>query len=103
MMHRNNFSSKIQLSSCPVFQPIMFSFMGIAGRANPLRSNLYSTNFRIVRSMAQQRQLPIADDVLMPKALLWVQRHNTRCGRTARQFVDYLSGELGTATLQENP
>ncbi len=58
---------------------------------------------RIVRSMAQRRQLSIPEDVLKRKALLWVQRHNTRCGRTARQFVDYLDGEMGTATIQENP
>jgi predicted AAA+ superfamily ATPase len=57
----------------------------------------------IVRSMAQRRQLSIPEDVLKRKALLWVQRHNTRCGRTARQFVDYLSGELETAVFQENP
>ena len=57
----------------------------------------------IVRSMAQRRQLPIAEDVLKRKALLWVQRHNTRCGRTARQFVDYLEGEMGTAAIQGNP
>jgi predicted AAA+ superfamily ATPase len=57
----------------------------------------------IVRSMAQRRQLAIAEEVLKRKALLWVQRHNTRCGRTARQFVDYLEGEMGTAAIQGNP
>ena len=57
----------------------------------------------IVRSMAERLQLSISEDVLKRKALLWVQRHNARCGRTARQFVDYLSGELGLAPVQENP
>ncbi|MFN8005763.1 MAG: ATP-binding protein [Terriglobia bacterium] len=50
---------------------------------------------RIVRSMAQRRQFSLADEELTRKALLWVQRHNTRSGRTARQFIDYLGGELG--------
>lgn len=57
---------------------------------------------RIVRSMTQRRKLSIEEDVLKRKALLWVQRHNSRSGRTARQFVDFLNGELGTMSFQEN-
>lgn len=58
---------------------------------------------QIVQSMVQRRRLPIAENVLKRRALLWVQRHNARSGRTARQFVDYLDGEIGTTANQENP
>lgn len=47
----------------------------------------------IVRSMARQRKLNILDDELERQALQWVQLHNARSGRTARQFIDYLAAE----------
>jgi len=49
----------------------------------------------IVREAARLRGLQIEDAVLEQRALQWESRHNGRSCRTARQFVDYLSGEPG--------
>ncbi|MHB1006093.1 MAG: ATP-binding protein [Chloroflexota bacterium] len=49
---------------------------------------------RIVAGLVAQRGLPIGADDLRARALAWASRHNGRSGRTARQFVDYLTGEL---------
>ena len=51
----------------------------------------------IVSSLAAARALPIDAQELRSRALTWATRHKGRSGRTARQFVDYLSGELGLA------
>jgi predicted AAA+ superfamily ATPase len=50
--------------------------------------------FAIVRSLAQRRRLPIEPEDLERRALQWVQLHNARSGRTARQFIDDLTAEL---------
>lgn len=50
--------------------------------------------FAIVRSLAQRRRLPIEPADLEKRALQWVQLHNARSGRTARQFIDDLTAEL---------
>jgi len=55
--------------------------------------------FAIVSSLAKRRKLPIEQEYLERKALQWVQLHNARSGRTARQFVDDLTAEL---TAQAN-
>jgi predicted AAA+ superfamily ATPase len=52
--------------------------------------------FAIVHSLARRRQLPIEREDLERKALQWVQLHNARSGRTARQFIDDLTAELST-------
>ncbi|MDD4237442.1 MAG: ATP-binding protein [Desulfotomaculaceae bacterium] len=49
----------------------------------------------IVRGLAEQRGIDIPGSDLDKKALLWATWHNGRSGRTARQFIDDLSGELG--------
>jgi predicted AAA+ superfamily ATPase len=49
----------------------------------------------IVRALAAARALPIEAEELRRRALAWAMRHKGRSGRTARQFVDYLTGELG--------
>lgn len=49
---------------------------------------------KIVNGLAEQRSLPIEADDLRRRALAWATRHNGRSGRTARQFIDYLAGEL---------
>lgn len=54
----------------------------------------------IVGSMARRRDLVIPEEELKRRALQWVQLHNARSGRTARQFIDDLTAELKT---QENP
>ncbi|MFM7547167.1 MAG: ATP-binding protein [Synechococcales cyanobacterium] len=39
--------------------------------------------------------LPISKEELERRALQWATQHNGRSGRTARQLIDYLKGELG--------
>lgn len=51
----------------------------------------------IVRALAAQRGLAIASEELQRRAIAWALRHRGRSGRTARQFIDYLTGELGLA------
>jgi predicted AAA+ superfamily ATPase len=51
----------------------------------------------IVAALTVARRLPIDAATLRRRALTWATRHKGRSGRTARQFVDYLSGELGLA------
>ena len=48
----------------------------------------------IVRGIAQQRDVRLPENQLTSRALAWAQRQNGRSGRTARQFVDALIGEL---------
>ncbi len=47
----------------------------------------------IVAALAAQRGLRLAAEELRARALAWAARHNGRSGRSARQFVDHLSGE----------
>ncbi len=49
---------------------------------------------RIVREIAEFKGLKIAAGELERRALLWASWHNGWSGRTARQFIDNLSGEL---------
>ncbi len=49
---------------------------------------------RIVEELAADRQLPISKEALERRALEWEIRQNLRSPRTARQFVDHLTGEL---------
>ena len=52
----------------------------------------------VVESLASQRGLALDPEVLRRRALQWAEWHNGRSGRTARQFVDHLEGELGMAS-----
>lgn len=54
------------------------------------------TFLKIVDGLAHQNNIPIDKDELRQKALKWVMMHNGRSGRTARQFIDHLTAELGT-------
>jgi predicted AAA+ superfamily ATPase len=49
---------------------------------------------QIVRGLAEQRGLDIRQDELDRRALQWATWQNGRGGRTARQFVDHLTGQL---------
>ena len=51
----------------------------------------------IVAALAAQRSLPIDAAALRARAITWAQQQNGFSGRTARQFVDFLEGELGTS------
>ena len=50
--------------------------------------------FAIVESLARSRGLDIPPQELRRRATAWAQWQNGRSGRTARQFIDHLSGEL---------
>ena len=57
----------------------------------------------IVRHLAQQENLQIEPKDLEFQALQWATRHNGRSGRTARQFIDYLTAELTAAERSLKP
>jgi uncharacterized protein len=48
----------------------------------------------IVRGLAGRRDIPITPEDLERQALQWATWQNGRSGRTARQFVDHLTGRL---------
>lgn len=52
------------------------------------------TYLQIVRHLAQQSRITLSHNELESRALQWATRHNGRSGRTARQFIDVLRGEL---------
>jgi predicted AAA+ superfamily ATPase len=49
----------------------------------------------IVRHLASLAKVKISLEDLEFRAKQWATRHNGRSGRTARQFIDFLQGELG--------
>ncbi|NJK36680.1 MAG: ATP-binding protein [Oscillatoriales cyanobacterium RM1_1_9] len=53
-----------------------------------------NTYLEIVFHLAQQAGLSLHPEDLKFQALQWATRHNGRSGRTARQFVDFLTAEL---------
>ncbi|NLK22379.1 MAG: ATP-binding protein [Epulopiscium sp.] len=48
---------------------------------------------KIVEGLAAKHQIDIPREELRKKALQWEMWHNGRSGRTARQFIDYISGK----------
>ncbi len=48
----------------------------------------------IVQGLAARRGLDVLEEELRSRALQWAAWHNGRSGRGARQFIDYLAGEL---------
>ena len=52
------------------------------------------TYLGIVRHLAAQSRIALSHNELEYRALQWATRHNGRSGRTARQFIDFLRGEL---------
>jgi len=53
------------------------------------------TYLNIVHYLAQVEQIPLSTEELEFRAKQWATRHNGRSGRSARQFIDFLQGELG--------
>ena len=49
----------------------------------------------IIEGLVKNRNMQIASEDLERQALEWERSHNGRSARTARQFVDYLEGNLG--------
>ncbi len=52
------------------------------------------TYLEIVHHLAQQAGITLNADDLEFRAKQWATKHNGRSGRTARQFIDFLQGEL---------
>lgn len=48
----------------------------------------------IVEGIAEERCIEIEKDYLYSEALKWEKWHNGRSPRSARQFIDWLEGEL---------
>lgn len=65
---------------------------GLTLTFEPANQEIY---LQIVRHLAQQANVIMNQEELEFRAKQWATRHNGRSGRTARQFVDYLQGELG--------
>jgi uncharacterized protein len=57
-----------------------------------------TTYLQIVQHLVKAARLVISEADLEFRALQWATQHNGRSGRTARQFVDYLTADLA---LQE--
>lgn len=56
----------------------------------------------IVDQMAGQRGLPVSQEELHKRALLWELQQNSRSPRTARQFLDALQGEIGLQKIEKD-
>jgi len=54
----------------------------------------------IVEGLARRRGLAIGRAALRARAIEWAAWHNGRSGRTARQFIDHLTAELGLAAAR---
>ncbi len=67
---------------------------GLTLTFEPLNQEDY---LEIVRHLAKQAKINPLEDSLEFKAKQWATRNNGRSGRTARQFIDFLAGELATA------
>jgi predicted AAA+ superfamily ATPase len=64
---------------------------GLTLTFEPANQDTYLT---IVHHLAQQIGITLEKEDLDFRAKQWATRHNGRSGRTARQFIDYLQGEL---------
>lgn len=64
---------------------------GLTLTFEPANQDTYLT---IIRHLADQVGIDLAQEDLKFRALQWATRHNGRSGRTARQFVDFLQAEL---------
>ncbi len=52
------------------------------------------TYLRLWKALRFRNNIQMDRDELRQRALKWVMMHNGRSGRTARQFIDHLIGEL---------
>jgi len=65
---------------------------GLTLTFEPPNQNAY---FTIVHHLAKLAQIPLSTEELEFRAKQWAVRHNGCSGRSARQFIDFLQGELG--------
>lgn len=54
------------------------------------------TYLKIVRHLADLAKINLPQEELDYRALQWATRHNGRCGRSARQFIDFLKADIST-------
>lgn len=54
----------------------------------------------IIRQLCERRAINLPWKEIAARAIQWERQQNGRSGRTAKQFVDQLEGELGLANLQ---
>ncbi len=54
------------------------------------------TYLQIIHHLAKQAKLSLNAETLEHQALQWATRHNGRSGRTARQFIDFLTADLAS-------
>ncbi|HEY9671940.1 MAG TPA: ATP-binding protein [Waterburya sp.] len=71
---------------------------GLTLTFEPANQDTYLT---IIRHLAEQSRIALSHNELEYHALQWATRHNGRSGRTARQFIDFLSSELATSKSTE--
>ncbi len=64
---------------------------GLTLTFEPANQDTYLT---IVQHLSEQANIPLSWEEIKPRALQWATRHNGRSGRTARQFVDFLTAEI---------
>lgn len=64
---------------------------GLTLTFEPANQDTYLT---IVQHLSEQANIPLLWEEIKPRALQWATRHNGRSGRTARQFVDFLTAEI---------
>ncbi|ACK66796.1 protein of unknown function DUF815 [Rippkaea orientalis PCC 8801] len=69
---------------------------GLTLTFEPANQDKYLT---IVHHLAQQAGLNLPQEELDFKAKQWATKHNGRSGRTARQFIDFLQGQLAISGL----
>ncbi len=53
-----------------------------------------ATYLKMIHHLAQQARITLESQDLEYRALQWATRHNGRSGRTARQFIDFLTADL---------
>ncbi len=56
-----------------------------------------NTYLQIVQHLSQLAEIDLPWEEIRAQALQWATRHNARSGRTARQFIDFLQGQLKLA------
>jgi len=53
------------------------------------------TYLQIIHHLAKQAGIQLDSEALEYQALQWATRHNGRSGRSAQQFIDFLTADLG--------
>ncbi|AFZ50670.1 ATP-binding protein [Dactylococcopsis salina] len=72
------------------------SFSDRFGLTLTFESPNQDTYLTIVHHLARLAHIPLSSEELEFRAKQWATRHNGRSGRSARQFIDFLQGELSS-------